>query len=81
MPYGVLKGQILRFLKLTNSQDEFFKRLKCIYKEYIKNGFESTVIVTHICKAIVKYENKVIMIIPAYNRKKFCKHFIQILKQ
>ncbi len=54
LPYGVLEGQILRFLRLTNLDTEFWSRLENLINEYCSNGFPKYSIIKRVLKTIHK---------------------------
>jgi len=78
MPYGVLEGQILRYIRLSTKMDDLWIRIKGIFTEYQNKGFSVTQITKSLIHALHNHEHKLLDIEPNVSRRQTIQNIIRM---
>ncbi len=79
LPYSVLEGQILRYIRVATSETDIWKRIEMLGKEYIVNGYTQAEVMKYVLKAMQKYHSNITTIIPNYTKRNAVKVIIKAI--
>ena len=78
MPYGVLKGQIIRILRLSDDGKDVAHRINSLVQEYLNNGYSKNKILKYTITTLNCYRNILDQKCPTVNKESMIKELLQI---